>query len=144
MSRKDGKDDGGGPSPADLDAVLKFLPMLERPDVQLGEWHTPPGGMPDFVLSDDAAAFVKALYDHGMIVTFDWPSWLDEALRYHSSPEALATADLGVVRKLLTTHVRQERFSAGHLEAVHASGHLVSLLRRLQGIRAARSVSSGE
>ena len=81
--------------------------------MQLGEWLSAPGTMPDFVLSDDAAAFVKALYDHGMVVTFDWPSWLDAAQRYHSSPEALATADLDVVRKLLTTHVRRRRFSPG-------------------------------
>jgi len=40
-----------------------------------------------------------------------------------------------VIRKLLTTHVRKERFCEGHLLAMFESGHIVNVLRRLKGLR---------
>ena len=48
---------------------------------------------------------------------------------------SLETADLTTLRKLLTTHVRADRFSEGHLAGVLQSGHIVAVLRRLRKIR---------
>jgi hypothetical protein len=39
------------------------------------------------------------------------------------------------LRKLLTTHVRADRFVEGHLAGVLESGHMLAILRRLKDIR---------
>ena len=71
-----------------------------------------------------------------MIIPFDWRSWSEEAERYQMDPEALQAADLLTLRKLLTAHVRAERFAEGHLASVFESGHIAAILRRLKQIRA--------
>jgi hypothetical protein len=141
---------GAGVSAEDMDALLEFLPVLEKPGFSFGRWSG--GGidgevdrevdgegatsMPCFIPGRDAARFVRTLHDHNWIEPFDWPGWQKRAARYLRSPGGLKRAGLGTLRKLLTLHVRKERFCEGHLSAVHESGHLVAILRRLQAIRA--------
>jgi hypothetical protein len=79
--------------------------------------------------------FIKALYAQNVIISFDWTGWRREAQRYQTDPRALATADLLTLCKLLTLHVRADRFSEGHLASVLESGHITAVLRRLKQIR---------
>ena len=44
------------------------------------------------------------------------------------------TASLEVIRKLLTTNARKERYCDGHLAAMFKNGHIVALLRRREVI----------
>jgi len=126
-----------GVSTEDMDAVLKFLPQFEKPRFSFGRWEG--GGNaseeamsePLFVLSKAAHRF----YEHNWIKVFDWPKWQKQAIRYYKMPSRLKKAGIGTLSKLLTLHVRKERFCEGHLVAVHKSGHLVAILRRLQAIR---------
>lgn len=74
------------------------------------------------------------MYKNRWIIDFDWPSWGDEARRYEHE-EILATADLETIRKLLTGHVRNDRFCEGHLLSVLESGLITAILRRLRVIR---------
>jgi hypothetical protein len=78
---------------------------------------------------------VDALYAGGFIEPFDWPSWQDQAKEYVDHPDLLASADLEVLQKLFTTHVRKERFCSGHLAAMIRCGHLTAVLKRLAEIR---------
>ena len=89
----------------------------------------------DLELDESASRFISALHDNGWVVPFDWVSWQGEAQRYVSSPEMLESADVDVIRKLLTMHIRKERFCDGHLLAVFRSGHLNAILRRLKALR---------
>ena len=77
-----------------------------------------------------------ALSAQNLLVAFDWPSWQDVANCYFTDSAALESADLLTLRKLLTTHVRMERFVDGHLATVFESGHLVAILERLKALRA--------
>jgi O-acetyl-ADP-ribose deacetylase (regulator of RNase III) len=128
---------------ADMDAVLAFLSVLERPDLEIGKWaggETLPDGsrqMPWFQYSPEVEALQSALYAHGVVVPFDWPAWVGEAERYADRPEALAQAPLADIRKILTTHIREDRFTEGHFRHMVASGHVAAVLRRLRAIRAA-------
>ena len=124
---------------AAFDAVLVFLPALDGTEGSPGEWRTEPGQLPYFSPNEPLTEFVGALYQHGWVVSFDWPAWREEAERYIASPELLAGADLGTVRKLLTTHVRQDRFCDGHMADMVRNGHVAALLRRLRELRDARS-----
>lgn len=81
--------------------------------------------------------FHKALYDHGWVTpAFDWTGWQRSAQEFVDSPQKVERADAATVLKLLTTHVRADRFCDGHLAAMFESGHVVALLRRLKAIRA--------
>lgn len=118
-----------------LDAVLKFLPIFERPEYVFGEWHSPAGQFPYYSMSREVLDFIQTLSAQEIIFPFDWPSWQEEAAQYVSEPDAVERADLLTLRKLLTLHVRQDRFVEGHLAHMLETGHITALLRRLKRIR---------
>ncbi len=123
-----------------IDALVKFLPIFEKPGFSFGEWpkfETEDGVLtvPAFEFSDDADRFLRALREHGWIEPFDWTKSQAQAARYCDLPEKLRKVGIGTSRKLLTIHVMKERFCEGHLAAVCESGHLAAILRRLREIR---------
>ena len=122
-------------NPEQWDVVLEFLPIFESKEFSCGEWVVRKGHMPHFRYDPDVDRFVLALYRQHIVLQFDWVSWKDEAKRHMASPDSLAEADLLTIRKLLTTHVRADRFVEGHLGQVLNSGHIVEILRRLKAIR---------
>lgn len=111
--------------------VLQYLPIFDQLMFNPGAWVEAEGTLPFFRYSRESAGFVEALYSAGVVFNFDWPEWQAEAERLVSNPEALAAADLSTLRKLLTTHVRKDRFCEGHLASVLESGHIASVLRRI-------------
>jgi hypothetical protein len=121
--------------PHQLDALLRFLPIFEQPGYVFGEWHSSEGQFPYYSMHREATEFIHALYDQQVVFSFDWSSWQREAERFVSDPEALETADLLTLRKLLTTHVRRDRFVEGHLAGMMECGHVAAILRRLGKIR---------
>ena len=118
-----------------IDAILRYLPLFEKQGYQFGQWVEPEGQFPYFSFSPEVNEFIDALRKQDMIIRFDWTSWRKEAKRYQTDPEALETADLLTLRKLLTVHVRAERLAEGHLASVFESGHITAILRRLKQIR---------
>lgn len=113
------------PSPADIDAIVAFLPILERPEVRLRSFYATP----------EIRRLQQALYDHRFIIPCDGPAWHTEAERYRGDPDALARAPLIDLCKLLTTHLRADRFIGGHFAAMVQSGHIAAILRRLAALR---------
>jgi hypothetical protein len=118
-----------------IDAVLGYLAIFERQDYQFGQWVEPEGQFPYFSFSPEVDEFIKMLHRQNIVVPFDWTSWREEAERYQVNPQALETADLLTLRKLLTVHLRAERFAEGHLASVFESGHITDILHRLKQIR---------
>ena len=124
------------PTKADIDAMLELIPLFENSNRDHGEWGEFKGGhVPMFHLGSADSQFMERAYEHKFVYSFDWPSWKDEAERLTDDPEALKTADLDMIRKLITTHVRADRFCEGHLAGVSKSGHLLAILYRLTQIR---------
>lgn len=121
---------------AQLDALLAFLAIFERPGYAFGEWQTQRGIFPYWASSPEVDAFVEAIHREGIIAPFNWAAWAEEVRRYTEGGDAaLATADLADLRKLITAYVRADRFVAGTLAAHFASGHITAVLRRLRQIR---------
>jgi hypothetical protein len=119
-----------------VDAILPFIDAFEKMGFKCGEWpDSSAGAMPIFEFSSPVEAFQQALYDNGWIEPFDWSEWQEVAATYIDSPKLLASADAQTIRKLLTTHVRRDRFCEGHLASMFETGHIVGLLRRLKAIR---------
>jgi len=107
------------PSPERLRQLLQFLPVFttgseaER-DEQIG-------------------AFLSCLYSTRTLADFDWAAWQPTAQRL-LDPDAIASASLLDLRRLLTLHARKDRFCEGHLSEMAASGHLGQVLQRLQAL----------
>lgn len=118
-----------------INAILKYLPIFEKQDYQFGQWVEQEGQFPYFSFSPEVNEFISTLHKQNMIILFDWKSWREEAKRYQSDPDALEASDLLTVRKLLTAHVRADRFVEGHLASVFESGHITAILHRLKQIR---------
>lgn len=124
-----------------LDWALAFIDRLEKPSAPLHIWHPMKQledgsySAPWCELSADAMELVQGLYERGLILTFDWPAWSETAESYVDNPELLAEASLDDCLKLLTCHVRSDRFCEGHLGAMLENGHIVAVLRRMREIR---------
>jgi hypothetical protein len=121
-------DDGPLPSTADIDAVLAHLPALERPGTA-GDWRSSWYGGPE------VRQLQLALSRHGFVIAFDGSSWQPQAELYQRDPAALAHASLADLCKLLTVHVRTDRFVAGHFASAVQSGQIAAILRRLKVLR---------
>jgi hypothetical protein len=117
-----------------IDALLSYLPLFVSPGYKFGEWVSKEGHFPYFSYNPEVMKFIQTLYEQNILVQFDWMGW-EEGERYASEPEALEAADILTLRKLLTMHLRADRFTEGHLASVLESGHITAILCRLKEIR---------
>ena len=118
----------------DLDAVLKYLPYFKNKTnsfytIEKGNFYDP------FKYSSEVYQFINILYKHNFIIVFDHTSWQPEALKYIENPKFLESADILTLRKLLTLHVRKERFCSGHLATAIDTDHLIKILERLEELK---------
>jgi hypothetical protein len=120
---------------AQIEVILAFLPIFEKPGFQFGEWVHRKGQVPFYAESQAVRDFHQSLYQQGFIVEFDWVIWAEELERYRSESGALQGADLLTLRKIITAHARKDRFSEGHFAGELQGGHLLAVLRRLAAIR---------
>ena len=125
-----------------VDWATSFIERFENPDEPLMNYHPPKvqedgvTHFPFFVRSPDVNDFVNGLYERGLIIRFDWGAW-EPKRNYCEKPELLAKAPLIDCLKLLTSHVRADRFIEGHLASVLEDGHITNILRRMREIREA-------
>lgn len=116
-------------------ALLSYLPEFEAEGFCPGGVIPTDGdGYPEESFLKTVSRFLDACYKNGFIVRFDWESWDSEARAYMDDPARVAGADLGEVRRLLTWHVRQNRFERDHLAGMIARRHIAAILRRLKDL----------
>lgn len=113
-----------------IEAVLRH-----RSDLETDPAH--------FVESDAYGQFYKALYNAGLINSFDWMARTDSAREYLDRPERIKSADMDTICRLLTTHVRNDRFCDGHLRKMILNGQIGLLLERLADLPAISSPAAG-
>jgi len=121
------------PDPAHLAAMMEFIPIFEDPGfcpdrtIPMEE-----DGFPEESFLKEVSRFMDACYKNGMVVRFDWENWETEARSYVGKAGRIQEADLAPLRRLLTWHIRQNRFSKHHLAAMIAQGHVLTLLKRMK------------
>lgn len=132
-------------SPAALQAVAAFLPILDAPGFQFTE-EDPVDPGPQrartvrlehhFLYSSPVHALVTCLYELGWVQGFEWPAWArtPEAGQLRDDPDALARATAPQLSRLLTGFVRQERFAEGSMLGFWRSGLLLGILRRVAAL----------
>ncbi|MBT3500325.1 MAG: ADP-ribosylglycohydrolase family protein [Gemmatimonadales bacterium] len=130
------------PGDAAVAKLLAHLDDFKRPTEELAEFQSSGDGSSDSPLSvfwsysTRVDEFQQDLYELGFAIDFDWGEWQDEAERLTVTPGALDGADLVTLMKLLTLHVRKERFSGGHLANAFEQGWIVAILERLRELAA--------
>lgn len=81
--------------------------------------------------------FVQYCYEDNWVVTgFDWGEWAETARRLSAERTLLESVDHETLAKLLTTHIRMERFVDGHLAEIVLSGLFDDLGRRAAALAA--------
>lgn len=119
-----------------LKRVGHHLPMLESPDFTFGAWaplHRNADGsidMPWYQPSPEAEAFLADL--RALVTPFDWADWASapEGQRLIGHREAVASATVDDLGKLVTAYVRGDRFNEGLLAEAFDSGMLTAIARR--------------
>jgi O-acetyl-ADP-ribose deacetylase (regulator of RNase III) len=126
-----------------IDKVLAFQSTLGRKGARLYEISAQQSLLAPYIYSNEVNGFIQTLHDEGFILlSFNWGVWLEEANQYVNDPEFLDFADLLTLQKLLTTHIKAERFNSGHLAQLIETGHIVAILKRLATIRKTMTESS--
>jgi len=118
----------------DFNAVLEYLSYFKDKSnsfytIEKGNFYDP------FRYRSKVYQFLDVLYKHNFIIVFDHPRWQPEAIKYVENPKLIESVDILTIRKLLTLHVRKERFCSGHLAAVIDTGHLLKILERLKELK---------
>jgi hypothetical protein len=122
----------------DIDALLEFLPLFERPGRTFARWgdveKNADGSisLPFPVYDEDVEEFFRRVGQRGWL---DYGYKPEEAARMLADGELIGRASLGQIRAMLTFCVRGERFCDGHRESLLKGGQIVALLRRLAAIR---------
>ena len=129
----------GEPTHAQIDELLRFLPLFDVPNRDFVErWgggeKTESGAitMPYPVYPEDVEQFYRLA---GQPCWSDYDYVPQEAARVLQDDAFIQHATLAEVKTMLTYCVRGERFSDGHWSAMLESGRIVALLKRLHVLR---------
>lgn len=83
--------------------------------------------------------FLDALNYTGFVESFDYLSWSQERNAQIASIKEVAAevknADLEELRKLVTMHIRIERFSEGHIQKLYEEGFFHRLFEKLDELK---------
>ena len=121
--------------PKNLAVLLGFIPVFEDPAFCPG--RTIPldeDELPDIDFMKVVSRFMDACYKNGFVVRFDWETWESQGQGFVQSPGSLTGADMAVLRRLLTWHIRQNRFTKNHVATMIASGHILAILKCLRAL----------
>jgi hypothetical protein len=118
-----------------LAALAAFVPNVGREDFSMGEWVEGSTHLPWFFLSDEASRLVNTVNEYGWVVfEFNWMEWAEspEGRRWLNDADLIGGASVEDLERLLTAHIRADRFIEGHLDEFYESGQLLAILRRAE------------
>jgi len=92
-------------------------------------------GASDKTWQNSLLLFLHVLYKQGFVLSFDWQAEFAGREKYLGDEAVLKAMNLEDLRKVLTAHVRMDRFCEGHLDSIAESGYLEQLVERLKVLR---------
>lgn len=126
------------------DALQTLRNLVERMEQHQGPSGITGGGerigentftMPWVDMDELAYEAVAFLYDHDLIITFNWPEWDEGREIFRSRQEdRFASLDRLTVLKLLTAVARNDRFCEGAWAGLFEDGSAQALFKRLSEI----------
>jgi len=129
-----------------LRPLAELVPVLESPTADFGRWEVPPPrdgvrSLGWFEFGPAGEAFLAAVAKGGWVTAgFDWRTWLDgdEAADLQRRPDALESATVEQLARLLTAIVRSDRFVEGSIAGAFESGLLTRIARRADALLTSR------
>ena len=92
-----------------------------------GEYPSPHPGLHSLLGLVERLGFIEE--------DFDWMAWVERiGVDNLDSIVFLKRADLKTLRRLMSSHFRMERFRAGHIQKLFASGYMDVFFKRLENI----------
>lgn len=118
--------------------ILDYSPFAKPKTANM--LQASPGGVRDVFVIDEVREFLAQLDVTGFNLVFDYQQWINEMQSdinarsvgdFLTDVHYLQNADLDTLRKLITTHIRTDRFVRGHLTSLFNSGYMTLFLSRL-------------
>lgn len=127
-------------SDQDFEEILSYRTILEqgagRLQAKQGDMENP--AQENIMDNRDFIGFLDALNYTGFVENFDYISWAEKrnSLRsVKSMVDEVGQMDLDELRKLMTYHIRVERFSEGHLQQLYDSGFFDRFFDKLESLK---------
>ncbi|WP_219884730.1 O-acetyl-ADP-ribose deacetylase [Merismopedia glauca] len=119
-----------------LNKICDFLPKLLNCPQKLYTINAELSLLEPYEYNPLIDNLTQTLYQENFILTdFDWMSWQETANIFSNNLESIKTADLSILKKLLTTYIRGDRFSSGYLASMLDGGQIIAILQRLEMIK---------
>lgn len=116
-----------------IEKVLRYLPYFE--DTNNNFYRiSDKFSLDPYIYNVKVQEFISTLYSGNFIQPFDWAEWQSEAQKLVTDERLLKDADITIIIKLFTTHIRKDRFCSGHLASMIKKGHILHLLKKLKTI----------
>ena len=126
-------------SKEDWNELFKLIPDVENTS-EFGKWFvnekTPEGinVFPYVISSDIVSKFRDIVYDKNIEIVFNWGNWEDGIGILENENSDFSKLDLITLVKLITTIIRNDRFSTGYLVSKFEDGTILKILYRLKDI----------
>lgn len=121
------------PSADDVAALLVFIPWFADLTNEFSKYDTT---SIEPWYEGQSEEFITAAYEHHFVQAFNWPDWVPTIEETYLTPDFVNAADMETVVRLITAHIRADRFNSGHLDFVMSNGHIHAILIRLQTLAA--------
>lgn len=125
-----------------IDKVVSFIPKLQSiPAEKIASWGHGKGTDGVLQLSLEPSyhpvirELMQSLNENHFVQPFDWLGWQPSAEKIFREPSRVSKASLETCAKLITLHVRKDRFCGGHFGEMVRSEHICAILHRLAALR---------
>ena len=122
------------PTAEDYQWLFTFIEKFEEPGVVLrNPFEEDEEGFDEPDESDLLRKFIRGVHERNIIIDFDWVEWKD-TVPFFENPELVKNISMTDCRKMLTAHVRANRFVGGYLAYSIEAGEVTSILRRMRDL----------
>lgn len=121
---------------AGIDALIGYLPYFSNKRARFGHpMRIDHGCVTYSSMTRKSQQFCDACYHYNFVQPFDWHAWVREHERLVFDGNDIENLSLGDIGRLLTSHMRGDRYCDQHLLKVMRSGQMRRILERLQHLR---------
>ena len=111
--------------------ALKYAPFFVKERVKLYSWISD-GKSETVEYNSKVLEFIDVLRANNLVQSIVWTKLEKEVKKYIDYPDLIERADIDVVVKLFTYHIRKERYKKGHIAEMIEKGQFRKLLTRLK------------
>ncbi len=120
--------------PEAVENILEYLPFFKDNQEELYTYNGE-AVLDPYTYHPKVNEFISDLYAGNFIQAYDWMSWRDTARLYMKNLSAIQQTDWENLIKLITYHIRRDRFVSGHLKSALDQQQFVYILERIEDLK---------